>query len=50
MLRSPKTAYQKERPFIFAYFNKRKLAEIAYRDKHFYTFSLSHSPESKRCK
>ncbi len=38
MLRSKKTVYQKERSFIFAYSNKRKLAKIAYRDKHFCLF------------
>lgn len=43
MLRSKKTVYQKERTFIFAYSNKRKTVKIAYRDKHFLPFSLSHS-------
>ncbi len=40
MLRPKKTAYQKERPFIFAYSNKRKVAKIAYRDKLFCAFFL----------
>ena len=40
MLRSKKTVYQKERSFIFAYSNKRKMANIAYRNKHSFAFFL----------
>ena len=40
MLRPKKTVYQKERSFIFAYSNKRKVAKIAYRDKLFCAFFL----------